>query len=1087
MISNFTPIRSKNSGNIPFALTGENLLRDAVNYDLSTDTLLVKTVSGSAEQILKVDGLLCKTGTINGSTSSVYLPEVLPSTFSLAIDFYIAHLQYMSSRVTLLKAKMYDDDNSFVYDQLELVYDDKYGFIIEATSYENGEVTKQTRSSIDAVKTSSIKIVKCQSMVYFYAKTYGSYYLIASHSTSVVTPKVVFSTANSGSGIYYGTSVLYKSIYFEDVISVKEKPVEIRSSSSTRFDGIIPPNTIGTGDIIIGYASAEEEIYPEVYTFFSINQQDTSSDSYDVAISVFTFKTNITRAELFSQSEGFTWDEDEWISEGMQNNECSIPTLWDPSTAKVPVDFLRSGFAHGDAIKLKDIKRFIVNDSESWYPVLNSGSYYVRNKRYYLFSSDSVVSTLKTLQTSDGRSKQYLLYEPKVGVPFYVSTLKIDKRTGLTINSKTFVKKGKLSGIVKNGVELDSSNSDNIDTSKYEFIVVPNNNNKYSNWRIPEIKDHEEVEEGLYKISFTLPRIPLSEYPIVFTDSEVFRSKKFVAERYGEGLYSDFMYGDGISSEGDYSINYKTGVVEVLVSHKFKYIGHATFTYDYPAHIEFNNNYIESKGVLDSDPNVEDIPTLSFVDETSDEPNQVYVIEEFPVLDYSTENYLDKDNFKLYLYDTNENKFDLSWTRVNSFKDSSQEDTVYTLNSDNGKISFGDGINGKIPSQYMKIYCSYNKSVRIEYEPSNSSGEWIGKDFNLNLNKNNLTSGFLYLSRKELIPSSIDIEFSVSEINTLGSAELIARVTDIDGESVPLAEVDFTLLGTSGGTLSSSTAITNFSGEARVTYYPSSSTEDMTLKIDLFEESDSGLGVANDSAIGSTSSELINNIIFCPEVITDEPGDIYLFGIYDLGDVYLPYDPETRTGGVYKVISYYNEESGQNEVLRPSSINNKVVIFDQSLPQPFSDTEPNYDPNLRGYSIVCTKAIQARATSETNGVITESSIATTKVKYAETQIGEWTIPIPLVNYSSSEIGRATYISINPGINSMVFTTSEDTDTITLEHGNVLSYTVDLKINGRKAVAWKIDNTGDLSKIKWDSYILPAGSEISIYYSYQKVV
>ena len=93
-----------------------------------------------------------------------------------------------------------------------------------------------------------------------------------------------------------------------------------------------------------------------------------------------------------------------------------------------------------------------------------------------------------------------------------------------------------------------------------------------------------------------------------------------------------------------------------------------------------------------------------------------------------------------------------------------------------------------------------------------------------------------------------------------------------------------------------------------------------------------------------------------------------------------------------------------------------------------------------------------------NGVITESSIATTKVKYAETQIGEWTIPIPLVNYSSSEIGRATYISINPGINSMVFTTSEDTDTITLEHGNVLSYTVDLKINGRKAVAWKIDNT-----------------------------
>ena len=47
-----------------------------------------------------------------------------------------------------------------------------------------------------------------------------------------------------------------------------------------------------------------------------------------------------------------------------------------------------------------------------------------------------------------------------------------DKRTGLTINSKTFVKKGKLSGIVKNGVELDSSNSDNIRITSYNVCYT---------------------------------------------------------------------------------------------------------------------------------------------------------------------------------------------------------------------------------------------------------------------------------------------------------------------------------------------------------------------------------------------------------------------------------------------------------------------------------------------------------------------------------------------------------------------------------------------------------------------------------------
>jgi len=585
--------------------------------------------------------------------------------------------------------------------------------------------------------------------------------------------------------------------------------------------------------------------------------------------------------------------------------------------------------------------------------------------------------------------------------------------------------------------------------------------------------------------TFTLPEIPLPSYQVNFTRKDIFTNKKFVAEKYDVGIYHQFFYGEGIEKNNDYSINYLTGEITINLDQDYVDLGYVSYTFDYPATIEFNNNYLIDKGSSIFNPTINDIGDLDTIAISTGEEDQIYTLSEFPVLDYSTQTYLDQSNFRLFVYDSAENIFDNSWTRVRSIKDHGPMDKVYQLNSDKGVVRFGDGINGKIPLKYKKIIAGYKNSVRIEYEPSSSSPYWFGKNIDLNLSKNDLSSGFLFLSRKDLIPFQIKLQFSTNAITALEFADLTAIVTDVDGETIPGIQVDFELLNAGDTGLESSTSTTNFAGEASVSYLPSGSVNDLGSFVQLYEEG-TDAETPGDTIEGkyfSSSVLLVNNMLVSDETVNDDPENIYIFKIYDDNDGFTSYNNKTRTGGTYEVLFHYNSMTGQNEVIKPNAISGKVLIFEESLPQPHNPSEPNYDPEIRGFVIIGKKSIQAKARVTVGRDFIDSDIANLQVEYSPIQKGEWTLPILPTTFTGSEINRATYIMLNPPKNEMIFTQSGDTDTITLEHNDVLGYTVKVTINNNEFGGWIFYELSDPNELRWDHNAIKDGDSVVITYAY----
>lgn len=1132
--------------------------------------------------------------------------------------------------------------------------------------------------------------------------------------------------------------------------------------------------------------------------------------SIDTVISIYEYNVQPTRSELFTSGDGFIWDKNYWINPGKQNNNLYIPSLWDPTTANIPTNYWQSGYSFADALLLEDIERLRVNGNEKWYAKLRHGTYFVKNVPYYLYGEESVLLQLKDGQTEDGRSLQPLLYSPKQGIPISVSTQTVDPDTGLTVDAVRFKKVGKFTGRIQNGVELDTEVVTNIDSTKKEFIVNYNANNKIENWRIPtglelkqkalatignitfttkndtsnfngysieyvsdvvagnewietidsQIKIHiqnslsktedvanafnevygsspkaeelkitfvdgssldgkyfyinsvannyyvwfntgssfdpsisgkvgleiniqptmnaiqiassvqvkleetleftvisnneiliianthkgvvndsfdvnsgvtiemltqgsedslvavnnspaaqeitdvecisgltlggtyfriysasnsyyvwyntglstdpdpdtggsvgvevpistgndasivalatrnavrnladfaalaqgetttiitEEVgvvsasvdgntgmqitttqsganhtyeyvepAKTLYAIySFYLPELPLSEFAVDFSRKDIFDVKKFTAENYGGGIYNTFFYGEGIDKNNDYSVNYSTGEVMAILDQDYVDLGYVTYTFDYPAEIEFNNNYLIDNGHQITSPTVDDIPTLDLLGNSTGEKDQVFILGEFPVLDYSTENFLDTDNFKIFLYDVSLGTFDTTWYRVRSLKDYGESDNVYELNSDTGTVSFGDGVNGAIPLKYVRIYAGYKQSLKIEYEPVDSTDYWYGKNTDLNLNKNDLNSGFLFLSRKELIPFQVDLQFSTNSITALEFADLVAVVTDADGEIIPGIQVHFELLNASNDSLPSSIGVTNSIGETSVTYLPSGSLDDLGSFIQLFEEGadEDTLGNPLTDKYFSSSVLLPNNMIVADETIHDDPTNIYIFKVYDNNDGFLEYNNKERTGGMHQVLYKYDAATSQNILLRPSAISGKVLIFDESLPQPFDMSAPNYDPDLRGFIIIGKKRIQAKAKVYVGDDTIESEVANLQVEYSLIQKGEWTLPVLPTSFNGSEINRASYIMLNPATNEMLFTQSGDTDTIVLEHNTVLGYTISVTVNDREYTEWSFNPSANPNTITWNYNAIKSGDNVRVTYAYESL-
>lgn len=730
--------------------------------------------------------------------------------------------------------------------------------------------------------------------------------------------------------------------------------------------------------------------------------------SFDVALSIYNYYVKPTHSDLFSFSDGFKWDKDYLVPSERRNKNLFIPSLWDPKISGYPSSFIQSGYGDFDHLKLRNIEKTRSIDNEEWRGTLNHGTYFVETAPYFLYSSESSILQLGTRQTEDERSLQPLMFTPKPGIPISASTLKIDSRSGLTVDRSRLKKVYKFTGIIANGIELETENlPENIDQTQLEFKVIYNANNIFKNFKIPVI----DADPSLY--SFTLPKVPKPEYSLIFTRKDIFKQQKVKGTKYLEGTYGEIIYGEGIENPGDYTVDYETGEIEVYIDETYLDMGYVTFTHDYPAIIEFNNDYLKNKGSEITTPIVSDLDDLDEIGISTGRENQKFTLDEFPVLDISTEFLLDQSNFNLFVYDESFQSFDLDWIRVRDLNEYGPEEKVYELNADKGRVSFGDGVHGRIPPKYYKILAGYNVTLRIEYEPISSIDYWIDKKTDLNLNKNSLSSGFLYLSRKELIPDNITLEFLKSEITSLDFSDLKATVRDVDGELIPDLELEIQIID-GAGNLDEEIITTDSNGVAKTTYFPSARIEDMGIFSQLFEEgTDPGtIGVVKPGAYNTTGSNP-NDMLLVEQNIVDSPNDVYVFKIYDDEDqLYNPYNHQTRSGGYYQVLYRLNPISGLNELVKPVGISGNVLVFDESLPQPYNVSDPNYEPDLRGFVIIGRKLIKAKASAQIGDILLESDVATLRLGFSPIQKGEWTLPILPTTYTGSEISRATYIRIN---------------------------------------------------------------------------
>ncbi len=725
--------------------------------------------------------------------------------------------------------------------------------------------------------------------------------------------------------------------------------------------------------------------------------------NYDFVISAFEYYTSTSLDKLFVPKKPFEWDSSHFVSPERFNNNLNLPTLWDPTTGGVPVESFQSGHGFDDNIELEEIDLKQTLDKQKWTPRLNHGTYFARQIPFYLYSDESITDFLGE-ESYEDRSRINLKFRPKPGIPISAQVLILDNDFNVTIDSN-FLSVARFTGNVQNGVELDTSQGLNIDTDRKEFILHTNPNNVVKNFKVPTPLTGPGI------VSFFLPKVPLSYYPVIFNRQDIFQRKRFIAVPYGDQNYNTFYYGTGLDQIGDYMVNFTTGEVTVWLDQTYVDLGYVTFTWDYPAWLEFNDNYVVDYGSTITSPVAEDIPSLIRGPQSDGSTNQIVSIDRFPIIDYTTERYLDEDSFKLFTYNSFSQVFDNTWERVRSLEDSSPTDKHYVLDSETGTVFFGDGITSAIPTIFHFFFFGVKSSVRVQYEPDDAGNFWTDRSQDNHPLHNTLNSGFLYLSRKELIPASVVIHFPVEEITSLESCPLTITVLDREFEPIPNAEVQLTIDG-DVGTLEDTLVITDAAGEALTNYIPSSRIEDLGALTFFFETSldPDQPGDPVESSPFSTRT-LPNDTLTLNDSISSAPEDIIVFKIYANEDPFNVFDHTSNEGGHYLV--HYKDDGGQNVLVRPIAVLDTVLVFDESLPQPYNALDPNYEPNLRGYVIITSKEIRVQGSLQYRNREIFSNIEKLIVGYSLVQKGEWTLPILPTIFTGSEIDRATWITINP--------------------------------------------------------------------------
>lgn len=1004
-IFNIEPKTSKVTGGVTIDITGNNFSQEAINFvPIAEDVINTSTTQSILEN--KPSGLSLQIPEILNQRASFRMAQLFPEAFKIKIQYEaVAQSFPVTNNTILVGLELQDASNPSKKIRYYVTYNQSYGYQIVLEEKLGTTVLYRKEDFINPSAINEIGLDVCGKYIHGIVKVGSNdLYFLKSNAINIENYNLEIFSETPLNGVPMNSEIIINNIKTFDSVSYIGYPTQITSYTDTKIRVKTLEGEISLGDLLVAQANLTFQKKTNEIRYVLGNGISNVKKQFDTIQAIYSEYVIPSREELFKNQEGFRWDENYLLSEESRNKELSVPSLWDPTTGNIPETFFQSGVGAFNALVVSGIEKFTSEDVEKWYPKINHGTYFIQNIPYYLFSDQSVIEYLDELKTADGRSTHNLLFRPKIGIPVSIYSLTEDKETKVTTQKKRLIKKGSFTGKVINGTELDTINPENIDPSKEEFVVKVNNNNEIKNWIIP-ISTTPSL--GFYK--FTLSKIPLKEFNIIFSRTDIFKQQKTKASKYGEAQYSTFLYGEGIENFGDYTVDYQTGEVEVNLEYLYKDFGVVSFVHSYPAVVEFNKDFTFDKGSHLTDPTFSDLGTLDYIGSSNGRQFQEFRLSDFPIIDKSTYEKIDNENFKLFIYDEYDNFFDTEWKRVIDVKDFEPNDKVYQLDYASGILKFGNNLTGKIPGKYLRVLAGYKPTMQIQFEPESSNDYWIAKTTDLNLTKQNLSSGFLYLNRKRLVPSQIVAEFASKYINVFETTEISSTVYTQDGEIIPGIKVSFELVN-GGGKFRDQQLVTNPNGYVSTIYTPSSRLEDMGIRIDLFQPSlvEGTQGQAIPSTYGSKNGiqylSLKSN-----EPIQGDLNEIVVFKILDDGDDFLPYNNITRKGG--RMVLLYKSLPTPAPV-RGEYLAGSIIGFADRLPQPFDPYAPNYEPNLRGFYVVAKKTIQARAFVDLEESRVYSNIVNLITEYSSIQKGTWKLPTPPLSYESSQINTATYIDIN---------------------------------------------------------------------------
>lgn len=449
-----------------------------------------------------------------------------------------------------------------------------------------------------------------------------------------------------------------------------------------------------------------------------------------------------------------------------------------------------------------------------------------------------------------------------------------------------------------------------------------------------------------------------------------------------------------------------------------------------PPRLQFNNDHTFIRGRVCG----------SFVDtyfgeeigRSNGQDNQIFLTNYFPILDNS--------DLHIYVVDRSGAIYE-EYTKVTSINEAHDDDKVFMIDPDYGKIIFGDGVAGYVPPAGHYIVGTYRATIRVEYEVEGTTNFAVSRDVALDPLHESLNRGFVFLSHKPKRLAGLNISVNKASIGGLsdkygpiyvgsGNAMLTVSATTSDGGSysnLPVA-VEFvgSLIGKlKGRSIQQANSVTNMRGRALVLYSAPHSTSEMGYYI-------TSLTSPTTLTLPSDVRYLDVNEVYLFEVKKDDPMSGKAGADTTIGETEWTTDPKPNGR---KIVVYAWDAAATHPVtgatgaympVRPASISSNVLTYGAGvLSTPYPDDD---DPDTLGaYFVIGPQdvGIRAVATCPYSNATVISNIIYIRLEIPEYMKGVYVagtgeeVPYGFrfadtsIGTMASKLDGVTFLTINP--------------------------------------------------------------------------